>query len=119
MDDLDALLTDSAAALAEFGREAGIELGVALDNYRERMELIAKLRPPFWNDAVFSAEVGRRFEYYDGFVFELARPSEAERPIVSGGRYDGLITRLSAGSVIASGIGAAIRADRLGRRGGR
>jgi ATP phosphoribosyltransferase regulatory subunit len=110
---------DSAAALAEFAREAGVELGVALDNYRERMELISRLRPPFWNDAVFSAEVGRRFEYYDGFVFELARPTEAERPIVSGGRYDGLITRLSAGSVIASGIGAAIRADRLGRRGGR
>lgn len=108
----------SAAALEEFAREAGVELGVALDNYRERMALIAKLRPPFWNDAVFSAEAGRRFEYYDGFVFELARGEEADRPIVSGGRYDGLITRLSAGEIAASGIGAAIRADRLGKRGG-
>ena len=30
--------------------------------------------------AVFSAEAGRRFEYYDGFVFQLSREGEADRP---------------------------------------
>jgi ATP phosphoribosyltransferase regulatory subunit len=109
--------SDSVAALEDFARETGVELGAALVGFRDRMALIAKLRPPFWSDAVFSAEAGRRFEYYDGFVFELANANEADRPIVSGGRYDGLITRLSEGEVIASGIGAAIRADRLGRKG--
>ena len=39
--------------------------------------------------------------------------------VAGGGRYDGLIARLSAGDVETSGIGAAIRADRLGRGGGR
>lgn len=109
----------SADAIQQFARESGVELEAALDAYNERMTLIAKLRPPFWADAVFSAEAGRRFEYYDGFVFDLARPGAADRPILSGGRYDGLIARLSAGAVEAAGIGAAIRADRLGKEGRR
>ena len=117
--DLSASAGDSAAALATFGRQAGLDLGAALDSFHERLALIAKLRPPFWNEAVFSAEAGRRFEYYDGFVFDLARVGESDRPVLSGGRYDGLIARLSAGDVEAAGIGAAIRADRLGRGGGR
>lgn len=110
---------DSAAALEDFGREAGVDLGAALEAYAERMAIITKLKPPFWSDAVFSAEAGRRFEYYDGFVFDLAHPGAPDRPIVSGGRYDGLITRLSAGASEASAIGAAIRADRLGKGSGR
>ena len=115
---LSASAGESAAVLAAFATHAGIDLGAALEGFNERLALIARLKPPFWADAVFSAEAGRRFEYYDGFVFDLARNGETDRPIVSGGRYDGLITRLSAGRVEASGIGAAIRADRLGRGGG-
>lgn len=117
--DLEAPAADSASALQQFAREAGLDISAALDGYAERMSHIVKLRPPFWADAVFSAGAGRRFEYYDGFVFELAHPGAADRPVVSGGRYDGLIARLSAGTVGAAGIGAAIRADRLGRRAAR
>jgi ATP phosphoribosyltransferase regulatory subunit len=109
---------ESALALEQFANDAGLNIDAALEIYAERMALIAKLKPPFWADATFSAEAGRRFEYYDGFVFELAHPGASDRPVVSGGRYDGLIARLSAGGIEASGIGAAIRADRLGRRAG-
>jgi ATP phosphoribosyltransferase regulatory subunit len=107
----------SLAALQSFARETGLKLTAALDVFARRLDLIARLNPPFWNTAVFSAEVGRRFEYYDGFVFELARDPAFERPIVSGGRYDGLITRLSGGQRTASAIGAALRADRLSGQG--
>ena len=69
-------------------------MAAALEAFSRRLDLIARLNPPFWNTAVFSAEVGRRFEYYDGFVFELARDPAFERPIVSGGRYDGLIENM-------------------------
>jgi ATP phosphoribosyltransferase regulatory subunit len=103
----------SLAALQAFARDTGLRLTAALDVFSRRLDLIAKASPAFWNTAVFSAEVGRRFEYYDGFVFELARDPAFERPIVSGGRYDGLITRLSGGQRAASAIGAALRADRL------
>lgn len=114
--DIAAPVADIASALAAFAREMGVDIGPALGAFRQRLDRIAKLAPPFWSDAVFSAEVGRRFEYYDGFVFELAH--DFERPIVSGGRYDGLITRLSGGERQASAIGAALRVDRLGGEGG-
>ncbi len=112
--ELSAPVSASADVLRGFAREQGLGVATALDAYSERLALIAKLKPPFWADATFSAEAGRRFEYYDGFVFELSREGATDRPIVSGGRYDGLITRLSAGTREASAIGAALRADRLG-----
>jgi ATP phosphoribosyltransferase regulatory subunit len=114
---LAAPLSECAAALEEFARDAGIAIGPALGAFRNRLDIIARLKPPFWSEALFSAEVGRRFEYYDGFVFELGRDPGYERPIVSGGRYDGLISRLSDGKRKASAIGAALRADRLDERG--
>jgi ATP phosphoribosyltransferase regulatory subunit len=114
---LAAPMTECVAMLDAFASETGIAFGGALQTFRNRLEMIARLKPPFWNEAVFSAEAGRRFEYYDGFVFELARDPAYERPIISGGRYDGLISRLSAGKRQASAIGAALRVDRLERGG--
>lgn len=113
--DLRMPVSESVVALKEFAGQANIDLGRAFNNYTERLSAIAKLRPPFWADAEFSAEVGRRFEYYDGVVFELTLPSAGDRPVLSGGRYDGLIPRLSAGARDASAIGAALRVDRLPR----
>jgi ATP phosphoribosyltransferase regulatory subunit len=104
---------DSANALRSFARKSGLSIEPALQSFTRRLERIDFLKPPFWNEALFSAEAGRRFEYYDGFVFELARDPEFERPIASGGRYDGLVTRLSRGQRKASAIGAALRGDRL------
>jgi ATP phosphoribosyltransferase regulatory subunit len=115
--DLAAPVGQSAAALQGFANATGISIARALDPFRERLDLIAKLKPPFWNDAVFSAEAGQRFEYYDGFVFELVRLASPDRPLVSGGRYDGLIRRLSGKARNASAIGAALRVDRLSERG--
>jgi ATP phosphoribosyltransferase regulatory subunit len=106
----------SVAALEAFARGAGLNIGLALDAYRRRLERLAALNPPFWAAALFSAEAGRRFDYYDGFVFELVRPAAPDRPLVSGGRYDGLIGRLSGGARNASAIGAALRVDRLAER---
>ncbi len=111
---LSAAVGDSVATLQAFAKDVGVDLSEAIEAYDDRLKLIAKLRPPLWSDSMFSAEAGRRFEYYDGFVFELARAGASDRPIVSGGRYDGLISRLSGGTFRASAIGAALRADRLG-----
>lgn len=117
--ELSSPIGSSAGVVEAFGKNAGVDLSEVLASYRERLALIEKLRPPFWGEAVFSAEAGRRFEYYDGFVFELARAGAGDRPIVSGGRYDGLISRLSGGARRASAVGAALRVDRLGAEGGR
>ena len=44
----------------------------------------------------FSTAFGRGFDYYTGFVFELTDPARTGDPLVAGGRYDGLLTRLGA-----------------------
>jgi ATP phosphoribosyltransferase regulatory subunit len=62
---------------------------------------------------VFSANFGRNLDYYTGFVFEAHRPDgEAGRPVIGGGRYDGLLRRLGASQDIPA-VGAAIWCDRL------
>jgi ATP phosphoribosyltransferase regulatory subunit len=114
--DIAAPVGGSVVAVEAFARDAGLDIAPALDAFRRRLDRLASLSPPFWRDAAFSAEVGRRFDYYDGFVFELARTSAPDRPLVSGGRYDGLIGRLSGGARKASAVGAALRVDRLAER---
>jgi ATP phosphoribosyltransferase regulatory subunit len=62
----------------------------------------------------FRTGFGRRFTYYDGFLFEVFGLGLTERqPIAAGGRYDGLITALSFGRASASGIGGVVRPDRM------
>ena len=56
----------------------------------------------------FATAFGRGFDYYTGFVFEL-NESRGKSPLVAGGRYDGLLTRLGAHEAIpAVGFAASI-----------
>jgi ATP phosphoribosyltransferase regulatory subunit len=65
----------------------------------------------------FSTAFGRGFDYYTGFVFELTDPSRTGDPLVAGGRYDGLLTRLGAPAPIPA-IGFAAWIERLSIYGG-
>ena len=65
----------------------------------------------------FSTAFGRGFDYYTGFVFELTDPSRTGDPLVAGGRYDGLLTRLGAPAPIPA-IGFAAWIERLAIYGG-
>lgn len=111
-------LSDSPGAclkrLDVFAREAGIKLGEPLAHFSARISDLDRLDPPLWSAARFSAEAGRRFEYYDGFVFDITPAGDPERPVAAGGRYDGLIAKLSSQVRTTTAIGAAIRAARLG-----
>jgi len=60
----------------------------------------------------FSTAFGRGFDYYTGFVFEITDPKGSGEPLVAGGRYDGLLTRLGAAEAI-SAVGFAIWIERL------
>jgi ATP phosphoribosyltransferase regulatory subunit len=66
----------------------------------------------------FSTAFGRGLDYYTGFVFELHDPARrSDRPLVAGGRYDGLLSRLGAPEPIPA-VGFAVWIERLGEIGG-
>jgi len=64
-----------------------------------------------------STAFGRGFDYYTGFVFELTDPTRTGDPLVAGGRYDGLFSRLGSSEPIPA-VGFAVWIERLGIYGG-
>ena len=65
----------------------------------------------------FSSAFGRGFDYYTGFMFELTDPKRTGEPLVAGGRYDGLLSRLGSHEPIAA-VGFAAWIERLSAYGG-
>jgi ATP phosphoribosyltransferase regulatory subunit len=65
----------------------------------------------------FSTAFGRGFDYYTGFVFELTDPARTGDPLVAGGRYDGLLSRLGS-STATPAVGFAAWIERLAAYGG-
>jgi ATP phosphoribosyltransferase regulatory subunit len=108
--------SDAANRLRTIAQRADIETGLSplLDGLEERHALISQQAPEFLEGAMFSPAFGRRFTYYDGFVFEIGELGERRSsPFGAGGRYDALLTDLSHGSVSATAIGGVVRPDRL------
>jgi ATP phosphoribosyltransferase regulatory subunit len=65
----------------------------------------------------FSTAFGRGVDYYTGFEFELHDPNaDGGDPLVAGGRYDGLLTRLGAPAPIPA-VGFAVWIERLAGNG--
>ena len=57
----------------------------------------------------FAPALGHAFDYYDGLTFEVRSAAlGADRPVASGGRYDGLLARLG-GSAAAGAVGCVVR----------
>ncbi len=99
--------------IAELGsRQPKLDLSKSLTAFEQRLALFAEARIDT-TDMTFSADFGRDFEYYTGFVFEVTPPGAGEiRAIAGGGRYDGLMQAVGAG-VRVPAAGAAIYTDRL------
>jgi len=65
----------------------------------------------------FATAFSRGFDYYTGFVFELTDPARTGDPLVAGGRYDELLTRLGSPQPIPA-VGFAVWIERLAVYGG-
>src|SRR6516165_426602 len=103
---------EAAAKLRAFAREGKIALDGALDAFESRTAGLAA-RGVDVARIRFSTAFGRGLDYYTGFVFELHDPlARALGPLVAGGRYDGLLTRLGSASAIAA-VGFAVWIERL------
>ena len=65
----------------------------------------------------FAPALGHAFDYYDGLTFEVRSEAlGADRPVASGGRYDGLLARLG-GPADAGAVGCVVRPWRAFSRG--
>ncbi|MBS0534881.1 MAG: ATP phosphoribosyltransferase regulatory subunit [Proteobacteria bacterium] len=109
---------EAAAELRALAADANLagELAPALDLLESRNGFLAA-RDIDLKRVHFSTAFGRGFDYYTGFVFELTDPSRTGDPLVAGGRYDGLLTRLGAAAPIPA-IGFSVWIERLAIYGG-
>ena len=102
----------ASAALRKLAQEARLDFNATLDGFDARLGFIAA-RGVDVATLAFATRFGRNLDYYTGFVFEAHDPVRPEqKPLIGGGRYDGLLQRLGAASHIPA-VGAAIWTDRL------
>ena len=93
-------------------RDAKIALDAALDLFESRTGFLAA-RGVDVTRIQFSTAFGRGLDYYTGFVFELHDAASRDNgPLVAGGRYDGLLTRLGSANPIPA-VGFAVWIERL------
>ena len=108
---------EAADALRTLGAEAGLDIGAALDLFESRTGFLAAQGVEV-SRIRFSTAFGRGLDYYTGFVFELHDPEfAAQRQLVAGGRYDGLLTRLGAPEPIPA-VGFSVWIERLNETAG-
>ena len=101
-----------AKTLEALAVAAKCDIGPALANFRRRLDLMTEAGIDI-EQARFSGEFGRRFEYYTGFVFDLVVPAlGANSPVAGGGRYDSLLQAVGAPHEVPA-VGAAIYTERL------
>lgn len=97
----------ASARIRALMAEASLDLGAALDQFDRRTGFLTT-KGIHLPDVAFSTAFGRPLDYYSGMVFELHDPAgRVNGPLVAGGRYDPLMTRLGAPrSVPAVGLAA-------------
>jgi len=108
---------EAAGELRALAADAKISLTAALDLFETRTGFLLA-RGVDVRAIRFSTAFGRGFDYYTGFVFELhdaAAPPNG--PLVAGGRYDELLTRLGAKQPIPA-VGFAVWVERVASSGG-
>jgi ATP phosphoribosyltransferase regulatory subunit len=102
----------AATRLRQLAAMTGVDLSAALDRFDARLGFMAA-RGLDVADFTFSTRFARDLEYYTGFVFEaFDRDRPHEKPIVGGGRYDGLLKSLGCAGDVGA-VGAAIWIERL------
>ncbi len=86
---------DAAAQLRTLASDAKLDLNAAIDQFESRTGFMAA-HGIDTRTIRFSTAFGRGLDYYTGFEFELHARGNGSEPLVGGGRYDGLLTRLGA-----------------------
>ncbi len=101
---------EAVAAMRKLAKDGKLALDAALDDFETRNTELAR-RGVELSRLAFSSAFGRGMDYYTGFVFELTDGASSE-PLVAGGRYDNLLTRLGSQTPIPA-VGFSVWIDRL------
>ncbi|MCC8234983.1 ATP phosphoribosyltransferase regulatory subunit [Pinisolibacter aquiterrae] len=100
-------------ALDAFQAEVGVDMTRAIDLFARRNDAFRDCGIEL-DRQIFHADFGRNLDYYTGFVFEMRDPDHADgKPVIGGGRYDGLLERLGSPAPVAA-CGFSMWLDRLG-----
>ena len=106
---------DAAAQLRTLASDAKLDLNSAIDQFESRTGFMAA-RGIDTKTIRFSTAFGRGLDYYTGFEFDLHRKGNGDGPLVGGGRYDGLLSRLGAREPIPA-VGFSIWIETLAQGG--
>jgi ATP phosphoribosyltransferase regulatory subunit len=106
---------DALAQLRRLAADTKLEIGAAIDLLESRIGFMAA-RGLDVRSIRFATSFGRGVDYYTGFEFEVHATGNGAEPLVAGGRYDGLLTRLGATSPIPA-VGFSIWIDALAHAG--
>src|SRR5689334_1110269 len=106
---------EAVAQLRALASDTGLNIGAAVDELESRIGFMAA-RGIDIGKARFSTAFGRGVDYYTGFEFELHEKGNGIEPLVAGGRYDGLMTRLGAAEPIPA-VGFSVWVEALTRIG--
>jgi ATP phosphoribosyltransferase regulatory subunit len=107
----------ASVELRRLAADARLDLRAALDSFDQRVGFLAA-RGMKLHEFVYAAAFVRDLDYYTGFVFEAVdAAAPGSRPVLGGGRYDGLARHMGASSDLPA-VGAAIWVERLPLAGG-
>jgi ATP phosphoribosyltransferase regulatory subunit len=103
---------EAADALRVLAADAKLDIGPAIETLDIRNGFM-EARGTDLSSLRFSAGFGRNLDYYTGFVFEISNAELPDaKPLVGGGRYDGLLHRLGASGEVPA-VGCSIWLDRV------
>lgn len=107
---------DAVAQLRALAADARLDIAAAIDLLEQRIGFMAA-RGLDIPSVRFATSFGRGMDYYTGFEFELHARGNGSEPLVAGGRYDGLLTRLGAKEPIPA-VGFSVWIGALAQAGG-
>ncbi len=105
-----------AVELRALASDSGLALGPALDLFESRAGFLAA-RGVDVSRIRFATATGSGWDYYTGLIFRLNAPGgDPSQPLVAGGRYDGMLTRLGSPKSIPA-VGFSVWVDRFAANG--
>jgi ATP phosphoribosyltransferase regulatory subunit len=102
---------DAVAQLRALADDAKLDIHAAINQLESRVGFMAA-RGIDTGATRFSTSFGRGIDYYTGFEFEVHGKGNGVEPLVAGGRYDGLMTRLGS-SVPIPAVGFSVWVEAL------